>query len=285
MNSTLTAPKYIDELDQLEDFPIREGLGWKARKEASFIRSIARGVMLITGSQGSGKDLFGISLCAMNKYYLADIIDPSRPRKILLDFYPKRAFGEYIFFDPEIMLQEINKMAKAAKMEGFETSEDPEESDFIKESTRKWALEGEGELLLKGAVMYLSELKRYCYNRNPHSPINKYIGSINTLWRHLDLLVLGTHVKSNEIDVKSFLEYVTHNVNCDWSMTREHTTVVTLSSVRYMSGNDVYKVVGKKRKFLVNGNEPKTFLDGKKFYDLYETKNIVNIKPALRKEK
>jgi len=276
MSVAIRELKYAEELEQLDDFPLREGLGYRARKGAEFLYSIARGVMLVTGKPGSGKDLFGVALAAMNKYYF--------DRRILLDFLPRRAFGEYTLFNAKVMMQEINKMARLAGVEGIEESNDNKEKDeFIDEASKKW-VENEGEVLLKNGVLYLSELKRYCYNRNPHNPFNKLVGAICTQWRHLDLLIIGTHVQKHEIDQYSYLAYVSHWAKCSWSLTRPNTTDVKISRGAFIGVNNVYDVVSKPVSMHVDGGKPREFLKGKRFYDLYYTRNMVNLKPVVRKE-
>jgi len=271
----MTQTLYYADENTTEDFPLRPDLTWKERKEAELLYTIARGVTLITGPPGSGKDLFGVSLCALNKYYFN--------RRILLDFLPKKAFGEYTLFNAQVMMQEINKMAKSAGVEGYEESQDEKEKDEITTSLgQKWAT-GEGSTLLQDSILYLSELKRYCYNRNPHNRFNKFIGSICTIWRHLDLLILGTHVKRHEIDQYSFLSYVTHWAKCSWSLTRPNTTDVRINRGAFIGVNDVYQVEGRPVVLHVDGAKPRAFLDGKCFFDLYETKNLVNLKPVVSK--
>ena len=164
--------KYADDIDDTGDFPLKLGLHWRAKKQAELYRVLARGTMLITGERGSGKDLFGSCTAFLNKYYFG--------RRILMDEPPKRAFGEYTPFDAKVMMSEIRKMAKAAGVEGIENTADQAEYDeFVGDATEKWAMEGEGYSLLKGSVVYLRELKRYCYKRNPHNKYNKFIGSLN----------------------------------------------------------------------------------------------------------
>ena len=267
--------EFADDV-QLEDFPTREGLGYRERKEAEFLRTMARGVMLVTGQPGSGKDLFGNSVSWLNKYYF--------DRRALLDFLPKKAYGKYTPFNASVMMREIDKMAKKAGMENFQSSKDEGEGDFLKDETVRWATEGEGELLLESAVLYLSELKRYCYNRNPHNPFNKFIGSICTVWRHLDLLVIGTHVQAHEIDRYSFLEYVTHRAKCSWSLSRPNTADVRVSRGAYIGVNNVYDVTAKDVIVHVDGKKPRRILNGKCFYDIYPTKNMVNLKPVIRRD-
>ena len=271
--SVVAEPRYADELDEMEDFPLRDGLGWRARKEAKHLRTISRGVMLISGEPGGGKDLFGVSFAARQKYLFG--------RRILLDFLPRRAFGAYTLFDTTVMVDQINRMAKQAGVEGIDGSKDSVEYDeFIQEATTKWALEGEGEVLLKNALVYWSELKRYCYNRNPHNKVNKFIGSINSIWRHLDLLVMGTHVLPHEIDKYTYLSYAKIRATCNWSISRPHTTDVTIARGAFITSDAVYRVEGQPLTLHVDGNEPRSWLGGKRFFDLYKTKNYVNLKPV-----
>lgn len=275
---------------ELQDFPIREGLTYREKKEVAFLKAMSRGVMLVTGKAGAGKDLFTVFLAALNKYYFSDITDPSKPRKILLDFLPKRAFGEYTLFDGEVMMREINKMAKASKMEGFANSNDNKESDFLTETTENWAL-GEGEMLLKGAFLYLSELKRYCYCRNPHNPFNKFIGALCDIHRHLDMLIVGTHIEKDEIDRFTYLAKTTHWAKCYWSFTQDDTTNVDITLGRFYEGTNVWDLRSKVLPYKVNGALPREFLGTNEIYgynrvyDLYPTKNYTNLKPVVRKEK
>jgi len=260
---------------QLEDFPLREGLSYRERKEAEFLRTMARGVMLVTGPPGSGKDLFGSSVAWLNKYYFG--------RRILLDFIPKRPFGKYTLFNAKVMMQEINKMAKAAGTDAIADAKNGLDDKVVDDIAKKW-VEESGETLLKGSVLYLSELKRYCHNRNPHNPFNKFIGSICTVWRHLDLLIIGTHVQAHEIDRFSFLEYVTHRAKCSWSLSRPNTTDVRVSRGAYIGVNNVYDVTAKDVVVHVDGKKPRSILNGKGFFDIYPTKNMMNLKPVVRRE-
>lgn len=275
--SVATEPRYADEIDEMLDFPLRLGVGWRARREAKQLRTISRGVMLVSGEPGSGKDLFATSFCARQKYLF--------DRRILLDFLPKRAFGDYTLFNAEVMAREIDKMAKLSGVEGIEGSNDSQEVDeFVEDATKHWALEGAGEVLLKNSILYLSELKRYCYNRNPHNRFNKFIGSINSVWRHLDLLVIGTHVLAHEIDQYTYLAYAKLRAKCDWSISRPHTTDVTIARGAFIGADCVYRVEGRPLVLHVDGDAPRGWLGGSRYYDLYRTKSMMNLKPVVKKE-
>lgn len=271
---------YFDEsdLDGLYEIPIAlETPTRLQKKEIEFLKTIYRGVMLVTGKPRSGKDLFAVSLCKLNKYYFR--------RPILLDFKPKRLFGEYRYFSPVMMVQEINKMAKMAAVDMQESLEEKlskKDENIFADATKEW-MQG-NEVMFQGAILYLSELKRYCYNRNPHSRMNKFIGSLCTIWGHLDLLIVGTHVQAHEIDRYSFLNYVTHWVNCSWSLTRTNTTDAKISRGTYLSEQGMFDVALKPIIYHVDGGAPREFLSGGNFFSLYNTKNMVNLRPVMSKE-
>ena len=281
--------KFADDADDMGDFPLREGLSWRARRDAEVLRSIGRGTMFVGGDRGSGKDLFGSVVDYMNKYYF--------DRPVLLDFLPKKAFGKYGLFDARVMMQEINKMAKAGGVEGITETQDQKEYDeFIEEAVKDWALEGEGAILLKNAVIHLSELKRYCYKRNPHNRFNKFVGSLNTVVRHLDALIIGTHTYANEIDEFTFMQYANIRANCEWCVSEAHTTKVKIALRGIIGADFAYgkNILLKPFYYYVNGDEQRSFIGfdadprdapfDKRFYGIYKTKSMVNLKPVLRKE-
>jgi len=256
-----------DEEEEMRDFPLREGLSWQAEKLAELLRTIYRGFMLITGEPGGGKDLFGISITKILNYCFG--------RKAILDFRPRRLFGDYTFMDSITIIQKIREIAKAMRVEGIEGSQDKKElAQFMEEATIRWLLEGEGYDIFHGAVYYISELKKVAYNRNAMSRTNKFIGSLGTVWRHLDLLLMGTHVFSNELDPKAFLQYAKLRTYC--SQTLKQDLFVAKVNRGIFTGPDfvISNIVMKPLIIPIDGNEPRDFLGGKRFYDLYKTKHM-----------
>lgn len=256
-----------DDEEDMSGFTIRGDLSWQARKLVEKLETIARGFNLITGDPGGGKDLFAVSTASIFKYCFG--------RRVILDFLPKRAFGDYTLFDTSAIIREIRAIAKASNVENIETSNDSKElAQFMEEATVKWLLEGKGYDIFKGAVYYISELKKVAYNRNPMSRTNKFIGTLGTVWRHLDLLLMGTHVKANELDVKAFLEYAKLRTSCKQTM-KLHIIKATINRGMY-AGSDfvISNLAMKPLVFYVDGNEPRDFLGGKRFYDLYRTKHM-----------
>jgi len=270
---------YYDDtdLDNLYRIPVVfENPTWAQKKEIELYKTLYRGVMLVSGKPRSGKDLFGVTFCKLNKLYFG--------RPILLDFKPKRLFGDYIPFDPQMMIREINKMAKKANFVSDDTEAPMEEkeADYFVDYATEWL--NTNETLFKNAILYLSELKRYCYNRNPMSRMNKFIGSLCDIHGHLDLLVLGTHIDHREIDYKTFLKNVTIWAQCKWSLTRPNNTVVTIRRGSYISEMGSFDVALKPFRYWVDGATPRNYLGGQRLFDLYNTKNPVNLRPVLPKE-
>jgi hypothetical protein len=260
-------PRFADEEDDTHDFPIRGDLTWRAKKLVDQLSTIARGFMLINGENGGGKDLFAVSTSAIFKYCFG--------RRVILDFLPCETFGEYVLLDVSTILEIVEGIAKSYKVQGIEKSADSKElAQFMQEAIVKWLLEGEGYDIFKGAVFYISELKKVAYNRNPMSRTNKFIGTLGTVWRHLDLLTMGTHVYENEIDVKAYLQYAKLRTYCKQTMT-QHLFKATVMRGQY-AGPDfvVSNVLMKPLVLYVDGNEPRDFLGGKRFYDLYVTKHM-----------
>lgn len=266
--------QFADDEDDFSDFPRREGLSWYAEKVADMLSAISRGFMLITGEPGAGKDLFAVSTCALMKYIFG--------RGIILDFLPKRAFGEYTLMNTTTIIGKITEIAKSLRVGGIENSNDKGElAQFMEEAVVTWLLEGEGYDIFKGKVYYISELKKVVYNRNPMSRTNKFIGTLGTARRHLDMLMMGTHVKENEIDVKAFLEYAKLRAFCTQTIkvvdgrTIPHMCKAVVIRGEYAAASFVVgNVLMKPLVFYIDGAEPRDFLGGKRFYDLYKTKHM-----------
>lgn len=245
----------------------REGLSWYARKQVEIFETINRGFMFIGGEPGGGKDTFGISTCAIQKY----VYD----RPILLDFMPNRAFGEYKLFGVSEIIKAVREIAKELRVEGIDGSQDKKElAQFMEEATKKWLLEGEGYDIFKGAVYYISELKPMAYNRTPMSRTNKFMGSLGTVWRHLDLLLMGTHVYENELDEKAFLQYAKLRTNCVQTLTKGVFKISIRRGIYAGADFVVSNVMMPPLVFRLDGNAPRDFLGGYRYFDLFSSKHM-----------
>ena len=252
---------------EMEDFPIIGDLKYAARKQIELLKTIARGFMLIMGEPGGGKDLFAVSTASLFKHFMG--------RPIILDFLPNKLFGDYRLLDAPSILNMIRAIAKLYKVEGIEGSQDQTElTQFMEEATVKWLLEGEGYDIFHRAVYYISELKKVAYNRNPNARTNKFIGTLGSVWRHLDMLLMGTHVHANELDVKAFLQYSKLRTSCTQTL-RQDIFIAKVYRGMY-AGSDfvISNIALKPLVFTINGREPREYLDGHCFYELYRTKRM-----------
>ena len=260
-----------DASEEWADFTIKEelvgGLTYNVRKQLDLLMTIARGFMLITGEVGGGKDLFAVSTASLFKHFFG--------RKVILDFLPTRLFGDYTLMDAPTIIRKIRDIAKAYHVEGVEDSKDKGElAQFMEEATIRWLLEGEGYDIFNGSVYYISELKKVAYNRNPMARTNKFTGSLGTCWRHLNMLLMGTHVKANEIDVKAFLEYAKLRTVCTQTL-EQGIFEARVYRGQYAGPDFVVSNIAKRPvRLTINGKEPRGYLDGKRFYDLYKSKHM-----------
>jgi hypothetical protein len=258
---------HYDDSKEFEDFKRLEGLSWIVNRQLDLFDQIARGEMLVKGNPGGGKDTFTASTAKIFQHYF------NRP--ILLDFEPKPLFGPYTSMTMMDILKHIRKIAKKLRVEGIEDSQDKEElAQFMEEATIRWLLEGEGYDIFKNAVWVISELRKLAFNRNPMSRTNKFMGAIGTVWRHLDLLVMGTHVAQNEIDQKAFLQHANMRAHCSQSDT-PNLFRVTVTRTSWTGSNFVISNLRLKPvTFWVDGAEPREFLGGARFFDLFYSKHM-----------
>lgn len=271
---------YYDDadLEHLYEIPVVfKNPTYRQRKEIELLKTLYRGIMLVTGKARSGKDLYGTSFSFLNKLYFG--------RPIMLDFKPRRLFGEYIPFNPAVLMNEINKMAKVSSLShlvNIDESMSTEQEEAFDHASKDWLQDN--EIQFQNAILYLSELKRYCYNRNPHNRMNKFIGHLCDIHGHLNLLVLGTHIDYTEIDKHTFLKNVSFWANCEWSMSRLNNTRVTIKRGSYITELGNFDCALKDIIYWVDGATPRDFLDGDCLFHLYNTQNLVNLKPVMTKE-
>ncbi len=181
-----------------------DGLSDEERQQAVTLYRLFNelwGLALIVGDPGTGKDLFGNYICYKIKKYFPW-------KRILRDERPRKLFGPYAgLFNEEVIRADLEKMKAIAKGEvgrGLDDRLTAAADDWVK---------GAGEVLLKNSVLYLTEYWRYCYKREPHNPMNKTMGAIHKVKRHLDNLCFGTVQQVEDLDVYTSLPWV------DWQIT------------------------------------------------------------------
>jgi len=170
------------------------------------------GVCIIVGKPGTGKDLWGNIIAYKLKNYFPW-------KRILRDEKPRELFGEYAgLFNDKVLVEDLTRM-KTIATEGASSKKNGDKVENKLESVADQWVSGKGEVMLKNSVLYLTEYWRYCYNREPHSPMNKTMGAIHKMKRHLDTLILGTVQLASDLDIKTTLPFI------DWRVTCSHSEV------------------------------------------------------------
>lgn len=250
--------KYYDdsEFTGLEDIPVvLPNPNRDERREIRLFKSIYKGTMFVTGGARQGKDLFVYTLLYLMKRYFG--------RRVLLDVRPKRLFGEYVYFNPAVMMAEINKMAHLSGVEGMDKPLDEKQGRIFTEAALEWV--DKNTVLFQNAVVYFSELRRYCYKRNPSNRINKFIGALLTQWGHLDMLAVGAHMQENEIDRYTYLDKTKFWVVCRWMQTRSDTTQAQIVRDMVLGNSGVYNMSPNEQvNYYVDGGAPREYLTNAK---------------------
>lgn len=231
-----TLGKTIDLFDDSAGYESDRGvrlapnLSAEDRRRAAAIYSLFNelwGVIVVKGDPGSGKDLFG--------NYLQYNIKRWFPwKRILRDERPRSLFGNYAgLFNEQVIASDL------AKMRGIANGTKAVDLDGVMEKAADDWLKGAGEVLLKNSVLYLTEYWRYCYNREPHNPMNKTMGAIQKTKRHLDMLVIGTTQLISELDKKTSLPWIDWRVTCSRSTVNPTGFTYFVEKVKYDARQDV----------------------------------------------
>lgn len=181
------------------------------------------GIVAVKGDPGTGKDLF----CNYLVYKLKKFFPQKR---IIRDERPRALFGEYdAFFDEEVIINDVKNMTSIAKGE-----KDNKTKEIIRldKAADDW-LKGAGEVLLKNSITYLTEWWKYCSNREPHSPMNKTMGAIHRVKRHLDMLLVGSTQDMHDLDRFTCLPYVDWQVTCTRSTVNKTGFAYFVQKVKY----------------------------------------------------
>jgi len=210
------------------------------------------GLCVVIGDPGTGKDLFGNWLALTIRRYFPW-------KRILRDEKPRKLFGEYAdLFNESVLRKDLANMRMATS--GKEIKEIDKVLDDVAD---KWVT-GSGEVLLKDSLLYLTEFWRYCYNREPHNPMNKTMGAIHKMKRHLDCLIVGTGQITSDLDKKTCLKWVDWVVTSTRAVQNKTGFVYFVQKVKWDQRNVVFVPIGKPHPIPVDAGKPRHYLgDGK----------------------
>lgn len=210
------------------------------------------GVCVVIGDPGTGKDLFG--------NYLTYNIKRFFPwKRILRDEKPRPTYGSYAgLFNEAVLANELRMMREMAAGTGAT------KVDAVMEKAADDWVTGSGTVLLKNSVLYLTEYWRYCYNREPHNPMNKTMGGIHKVKRHLDCLIIGTIQLPSELDKKTCLPWIDWRVTCTRSVTNKTRFTYFIEKVKYDRRLDMLIATSRPFTIAFDAGRPRSYIgDGK----------------------
>jgi hypothetical protein len=238
-------------------------------EEAPFWNQFKRGLMILTGAAGAGKNTFMFYLLLKLRILFKDF-------KVVLDKKPRRLFGAYIPFNTNILMQafqssdEKYRTGKSDIKLDFADYAKGERKDKLNELIDGWM--GENKELFFNTGMGLDEFHRYFNNRDPHHPMNKAISPLFKRWRHQELLVIGATLNKDELDDKKCLRMVTHEIKCQQTRV-EGVHLYTIYRTKFDDGKRVLGLNGniKPVEIELDANAPIARLDGKRIYDSFNS--------------
>ncbi len=254
------APEMFDETLGYDDetgIKFAPGLTKLDRRRATLLYRLFNelwGLCIVKGDPGSGKDLFGNYLSYTIKRYFPW-------KRILRDEKPRKLYGPYAgLFNEDVLRADLKVMRQIAKGKKKEASDEKVVyGEALQRAADDWVL-GAGEVLLKDSVLYLTELWRYCYNREPHNPMNKTMGAIFKVKRHLDSLTIGTVQLPTELDKKTCLPWVDWEVTCTKSASNPTGFVYYIQKVKYDRRLDMLIPLGRPFPMPIDAGKPRSEL-------------------------
>ncbi len=210
------------------------------------------GLCVVRGLPGTGKDLFGNYLSYTVKRYFPW-------KRILRDEPPRELYGPYAgLFNEQTLHDDFEKMraiGKGLKLKELDSALEKAADDWVK---------GAGEVMLKNSFLYLTEFWKYCYKREPHSPMNKTMGAIHKVKRHLDSLILGTIQIVDDLDKWTAKPYIDWEVTSTKSVSNITGFVYYVQKVVYDKRRDMLIPIGQPFPIPLDAGKPRSELgDGK----------------------
>lgn len=242
--------------DEEVGLKLPDGLSPDEEKQARQLYNIFNelwGLVIVTGLPGTGKDLFGNIIsykCA--RFYPW--------KKIMRDEKPRSLFGKYAgLFNRTVLKEDLERMQEVAS--GSRSRAVVNEA--MSKAADNWVAE-EGEVMLKNSVLYLTEYYKYCYCRDPMNPMNKTMGAIHKVYRHLDCLVIGTVQLATDLDKHTCLPFVKWNVTATKSATNPTGFVYYITKVAYDDRRELLIPTSRPFPMAFDGGKPRSYLgDGR----------------------
>lgn len=290
------APGY----DADSSYQISKSLTPEEQEDAEFWKQYRRGLMLVTGPPGQGKDMFAHMVAYKFKRYFGV--------KAILDTRPRKLFGASIPFSNDFLVDQLDRLYEVAtgQVKLYDIPSRKPKTEEEEENIRKieranevlrnfrpqktddgrW-ISSRGEVFIRKAVWLLNEFgSRYMYKKEPNQPITRTLLKTFTFWRHLQSLIIGIGTERSDF-VPDCFEKVTCEVRMqrltmlDGKMLKQNRLVfgAMIYPLRYISSMGELTVTGKPVPLVIDGDAPRDCLCGYAWKDLFNTDNAVGFEP------
>ncbi len=233
---------------------------WEIEEALKIISLLGKGkqlysLILATGDVGSGKDLFCNTYAwKIKRYFMRTAFRDEKPRELFGWYKP---FNEFYLLNWVAQTRTTNKELRKWSLTAM--------LDFW------WKTTGEKEL--HNSILYLTEFHDWMYNRASTAPKDKLLGRIIKRRRHVNSIILGTTPKYNELDWKNCLQYVDKLVRCRKDERTAGLHHYTIQPVKWdlmkfrliPNGNPSY--------VKIDGSRPREHLQGKNYFNLYNSQS------------
>jgi hypothetical protein len=236
---------------------------WQKKQAMALYRLFRNlwGLCIIRGEPGAGKDTFLNWLLYNVKRYFPD-------KRILRDEKPRKLFGHYDgLFNDEIIRDDLRRMREIAK--GVQEKEEASRFDgtysrALERAADEWVASDGAKVLLQNAVVGLTEYWDYVYNRNSGKPMNKTMGAIHKMARHMNTLILGCVQLESDLDKKTCKPFINLRVSCVRSGKDSTRYMFFVEKVKYDARMDTLIPVSKAYPIPIDAGKPRSFIgDGK----------------------
>ena len=265
---------YIDRLRTLG----LDGYNYVIREERALAQDMSimtMGIGLAIGDPGAGKTAFIVAWIFLLKYLFG--------YKAILDFPPRRPFGDWYLFNTEKIKSEAERQQAlhSGKLEGLEDIKDDNGKSLPIEA--RWAA-AQYSLLFRRAGAGFDEYSDYFPRLGQgRTRMGGALFNFHRKWRHNDLLILGATPRIEEVDINMCQNYITHHIIVQpYPEAPDECTKATIYPRRIVAGQYVIDVKREPFEFYLWGLKPRDYLGGECFYHSFNTKNPQKLKLARR---
>ena len=246
-----TTPGYDEEIGVKLPSTLSPEDAYKARQLYNLFNGLW-GVAIVAGDPGSGKDTFGNYITNRMKVYFPW-------KRILRDERPRPLYGSYAgLFNEEVLHEDLARMKEVATGVGAKMID-----KVMEKAADIWAAK-KGVVLLHDSIVYLTEYWRYCARREPHNPMNKTMGGVHKMKRHIGTLIVGTTQLVSELDRKTCLPWVDWRVTCARSRMNKTRFTYFIEKVKYDQRMDILIPISKPFYISIDAGKPRSYLgDGR----------------------